>query len=334
MDLLSHVPSIHEDLAREFLHNSYGMSGSLSELPSERDQNFLITTDSGAKYVMKIANAAEDPSLLTAQNAALDHASSTLSFCPKVLSSLDRKSICQYKSEPGPYLIRVITYIEGVPLSDAPSRDSQLLIDLGRKLGKFDQAFANFDHHAFHRDFHWDLANGMRVMSEYLKLVNDGQLRDGIEDFAKRFERNFKSSMNLRRSVIHGDANDYNIIIRDNEVVGLIDFGDMVYSYTVGDLAIALAYIIVDWPDPFVAAKDVVSGYLMEYSLNEQEIGSLWLLTLMRLCMSVCLSAHQLQVKPENKYLSISQNAIRKSLPALLRIDGDLVTDAFQRSLR
>ncbi|CAF4083583.1 unnamed protein product, partial [Rotaria sordida] len=31
----------------------------------------------------------------------------------------------------------------------------------------------------------------------------------------------------LRKSIIHNDANDYNIIIIDEDNIGLIDFGDM-----------------------------------------------------------------------------------------------------------
>ena len=46
----------------------------------------------------------------------------------------------------------------------------------------------------------------------------------------------------------HHDANDYNVLAgggrelysRNQSVVGLVDFGDMVHSYTVADLAVAI----------------------------------------------------------------------------------------------
>src|SRR5262249_19526919 len=123
----------------------------------------------------------------------------------------------------------------------------------------------------------------------------------------------------LRRSVIHGDANDYNLLVdpQSLSVTGLIDFGDMVYSYTVGDLAIAIAYVILDENDPRAAAAEIVSGHQNEFELLEEELDALWPLVRLRLAMSVCLAAHQLRQQPENKYLQISQQAIEEYLPRI-----------------
>jgi Ser/Thr protein kinase RdoA (MazF antagonist) len=105
------------------------------------------------------------------------------------------------------------------------------------------------------------------------------------------------------------------------ELVGLLDFGDMVYSYTIGNLAIAIAYVVLDKADPRQAANEVVEGYRNEFSLLDNELEALWSLVLMRLCMSVCLAAYQQQQRPENEYLQISQRAIEENLP---RIFADL----------
>ena len=112
--------------------------------------------------------------------------------------------------------------------------------------------------------------------------------------------------------MIHGDANDYNVLVDpERMIVGLIDFGDMVYSYTVGNLAIAIAYVVLDKADPRVAAREVVDGYTSEFPLLENEIEALWPLVLLRLGMSVCLAAYQQKQRPENEYLQISQRAIK-----------------------
>ena len=104
-------------------------------------------------------------------------------------------------------------------------------------------------------------------------------------------------------------------------VTGLIDFGDMVYSYTVGDLAIAIAYVILDKTDPHAAAVEIVSGYRSEFALLEEELEALWPLVRLRLAMSVCLAAHQLRQQPENEYLQISQKAIEEKLPRIYADD-------------
>lgn len=73
----------------------------------------------------------------------------------------------------------------------------------------------------------------------------------------------------LRKSAIYNDANDYNILVGggsdiysfNQNVTGFIDLGDMVHGYVVGDLAIAIAYAILDKPQPLATAAKIVKGY-------------------------------------------------------------------------
>jgi Ser/Thr protein kinase RdoA (MazF antagonist) len=190
------------------------------------------------------------------------------------------------------------------------------LRDLGQKIGQLTRALADFDHPAVHRNFHWDLAHGNRVVNEYAPLIKDAKLRELV------LKCRFEPESGLRRSVIHGDANDYNVLVDPERmtVSGLIDFGDMVYSYTVGDLAIAVAYVVLGEGDP----RDVIAGYRSEFGLLDEEREALWPLVRLRLAMSVCIAAHQIRQQPENEYLMISQQAIEKTLP---RIFTDEYTD-------
>jgi Ser/Thr protein kinase RdoA (MazF antagonist) len=119
--------------------------------------------------------------------------------------------------------------------------------------------------------------------------------------------------------VIHGDANDYNVLVDPERmtVSGLIDFGDMVYSYTVGDLAIAIAYVVLDKTDPRAAAEEVREGYTSEFALLDDEREALWPLVRLRLAMSVCLAAHQLKQQPENEYLQSANEPSKRILPRI-----------------
>ena len=286
-------------------------------MPSERDQNFLITNNPGEKFVLKIANAREEPAFLEAQNAVLKHVANRVSFCQRLVPASSGEEIITVPGSDGArHLVRMVHYIDGVPLAQL-DQPPALLRDLGRKLGQLDRALADFDHPAVHRDFHWDLANGNRILGEYGKLVGDSELRELIGKHRVTFDTE------LRRSVIHSDANDYNVLVdpERNEVVGLIDFGDMVYSYTVGNLAVAIAYVVLDKVDPRAVASEVLEGYTSEFALTQDELAALWSLVLMRLCMSVCLAAHQQQERPENEYLRISQRAIEAVLPKLFNTD-------------
>lgn len=302
MQLLSHTPVFDVESASRIAKELFGVCARASVLPSERDQNFLLDA-AGERFVLKIANATESRAFLEAQNAVLEHLGTRISFCPRVVPALNGELI---NTEAG-HLVRLVTYLEGMPLAKM-THTPELLRDFGEKLGKLDRALADFDHPAVHRDFHWDLANGNRVVDDYAEPY----LRELV------LKCRFDGNMDLRRSVIHGDANDYNVLVDGNVVTGVIDFGDMVYSWTIGNLAIAVAYVVLGKDDPFASATHVINSYIKEFSLYQEELDVLWKLVRLRLAMSVCLAAHQLRQRPENKYLLVSQKAIAETLPKLL----------------
>jgi Ser/Thr protein kinase RdoA (MazF antagonist) len=329
MSVLKHAPQFSSGEAIEIVKSVYGFDVSAESLPSERDQNFVLVTENGKRLVLKIANALESRELLEAQNAALLHLKSRSVKCPQVLASRSGALVAEVFSTTGAsHFIRLVTYLQGVPFAQVKS-SAPLLFELGRFLGKLTRALADFDATAFHRDFHWDLANGANVLDEYKALVEPCSLREQLDQCTVNIKREKLKS--LPCSVIHGDANDYNIIVGEDGDVGVIDFGDMIHSYTAGELAVALAYVVLDESDPLEVATEVVKGYSSEWRLNDDEIESIWCLMLMRLCMSVCLAAHQQQQQPDNAYLDISQRSIRDSLPRLLAIDAQKASTTFRR---
>src|SRR6266852_4285956 len=342
MELLKHAPHFDSETATAVTEKLYGFRATANTLPSERDQNFLLTSQSGENFVLKIANALEDRSLLEAQNEAMSHLGTRLSLCPRVIPSLSGAHVSLIDSPTHTtHFVRLLTYLPGTPLAEARSNSPGLWRDLGRKLGQLDRELAEFDHSALHRDLHWDLANGPQIVSEYGQMIGDLKLRELVFESAGTFERNVSILLpKLRRSVIHGDANDYNVLVSprgDSDpqhptVVGLIDFGDMVHSHTVGDLAVAIAYVVLDKADPMTVAAQVVAGYHKEYPLQQAEIEALHGLVIMRLCMSVSLAAHQKQQQPGNEYLKISQRSIINTLPLIAAIDSSAATAAFRHA--
>jgi len=322
MSLLKHAPQFDSEAASKVAADFYHLECLATSLPSERDQNFLITTNDCNKYVLKIANSLEQRSLLEAQNSVLTHLNARVAFSPKVIPASSGASIVEIQQAGALHFVRLVSYIEGAPLATTIQSD-RLLVDFGKKLGQLSRALKHFDEPAFHRDFHWDLANGLKILDAYADLLTE-ELDRVIVAFKNNFEKAVGSRLiNLPRSVIHGDANDYNVIVNGEKVVGLIDLGDMVWSYTIGELAIALAYVVLDKPDPLRIVKTVMSGYASQCEVSDDELRALWWLMLMRLAMSVCLAAHQQKEKPENEYLDISQQAIHRSLPGLLALDPE-----------
>jgi Ser/Thr protein kinase RdoA (MazF antagonist) len=331
MSLLKHAPGWDVSAARHLAKSLYGISAEATPLPSERDQNFLLTDEAGRQFVLKFANALENAHLLQAQNEVLKHLASRITYCPRILPTLAGEEMSRADSEGNLHFVRLISYLPGVPLGEIAEHSQALLCDFGQKLGMLDHALADFDHPALHREFYWDLADSLKVVHQHNELIHDAELRTLVRQIAEDFKGKITQlEPKLRRSVIHGDANDYNVLATPGEsiVAGIIDFGDMVHSHTVNDLAIATAYVVLRSDDVISTVSTVAEGYMRKYPLNEYEIISLWPLVLMRLCMSVSLAAYQRQQQPENEYLSISQKAIQDRLPALAQLDWSIVTEA------
>ncbi|MBC8509234.1 MAG: phosphotransferase, partial [Chloroflexi bacterium] len=342
MNILDQTPRFNTDEALSICKRKYGIPGSLTSLPSERDQNFLLHTDTSDKFVLKIANAAEDIALIEAQNLAMAHLNQHGIICPQVIHNKSEKSISEIQSATGEtHAVRLVSYLPGKPYGEVRRHSPELFSNLGKYLGQMDRTLTSFDHAAIQRDFHWDLANALDVVNEHQSLIINHELRDLINKFTNDFQKNALPLLpKLRKSAIHNDANDYNVIVgsgvdlysRNQQIVGVIDFGDMVHSYTIAELAVATAYAVLDKPNPLEIAAFLVKGYHQENPLIEDEISVLFGLMTMRLCMSVCLAAHQTQQRPDDEYLSISQTAVHNTLPKLAEIHPRFAEATFRQA--
>lgn len=340
--LLKHSPSFSNEAATKVAQQIFGIHTSAAPLPSERDQNFLLETAAGERFVLKIAHGEEQQATLEAQEQAMAMVARATNLCPIAIPALSGKTISEVKSENGTrHFVRLVSYLPGTPMGAIPRHSPGLLYDLGRSMGRISRALAGFDHPAIHRDFHWDLANGLRVCHQHHDQIQDAGLRALVDTIAQDFQNNAAPLLTtLRRGAIHNDANDYNVIVgggndpasRNQSVVGLIDFGDMVYSYAIADLAVAMAYAMLDKSDPLAAAVHLVRGYHAESPLQENEIAALFGLARMRLCMSVCIAAQQVQQRPDDVYLAISQRPILNTLPALAEIHARFAEHTFRNA--
>jgi hydroxylysine kinase len=168
MHLLQHTPRFSAEQARALAREHYGLdAASVSALPSERDQNFLLQTPRGERFVLKLSNAREEPAFLGAQHQVLDRLARQ-EFCPRVVPGRSGAPTLSATTPAGTrHLVRLVTWLPGVPMGRLRHHPPELLRDLGRCLGVMDRALAGFDHPACHRDFHWDLCHGTRGVAVY-----------------------------------------------------------------------------------------------------------------------------------------------------------------------
>jgi Ser/Thr protein kinase RdoA (MazF antagonist) len=138
----------------------------------------------------------------------------------------------------------------------------------------------------------------------------------------------------LRSSIIHSDFNDNNVCVSDDEsrVSGLFDFGDMVHSSTVNDIAIAAAYIVLgpigagvtagtaaSYNDVLDAVEQLTMGFHAKYPLSKLELQLIYPLLCARLTQSVLMSAHSRALEPDNEYLGITEGPAWRMLEQLVQ---------------
>lgn len=333
MSLLQHAPTLTAGEAVDLAARRFGVDAAATPLPSERDQNFLLRTAAGDQFVLKIANATEDRALLEAQNAALAHVARSSNLCPRVIPTVDGDAMAETTSATGGrHFVRLLTWLPGVPMGSLPDHSPQLLEALGAAIAELDAALEGFDHPAVHREFYWDLARGLALVRDLASSIENPDLRALVIRVAQQIDfRDGPRIDALRRAVVHNDPNDYNVLV-DQRVTGILDFGDIVHSYAISDLAIAVAYAVLGKSDPLAAAVSVVRGYQQQRPLTDDEVASLFGLVLLRLCTSVCVAARQQKERPGDSYLGISQGPIATTLPRLAELDPAAVEAAFRET--
>jgi Ser/Thr protein kinase RdoA (MazF antagonist) len=274
-------------------------------LPSERDQNFALATSDGQKFVLKIAKSDEDRAVLELQNAVLKHLATHAPglATPRLVPSRSGQDIATVTdAHARTYFVRLITWLEGALWVDVAPHSPALLVSLGATVAELDRALQGFAHPAMHRELYWDLKRANLAL-EHLALLPPLQQTLVRRFIAPWWEIQWGV---LRHGLIHGDANDRNILVRDNQVTGLIDFGDIVYTAVVCDPAIAMAYAMLDCPDPLAAGAAVLRGYHARFPLRVEEIQVIYALVTARLCTSLCYAAYNARAKAGDDYQQVT----------------------------
>ncbi|MDF1539046.1 MAG: aminotransferase class III-fold pyridoxal phosphate-dependent enzyme [Candidatus Thorarchaeota archaeon] len=319
-------PEFSAEDATHIVLELYGLKTTAEELPSERDRNYLLKKDEVPAYILKIAATSEKRETLEFQNAAMNHlAEMDLPFLsPLIIPSTTGDEISLVPDSEGDvHFVRLLTYLPGLPLAKVNPHTPELLKDFGMIMGSLSKALEIFDHPATHRDFYWDLKNSSGLIAEYRGLIVEDETRALVDHFNELFsEKVVPKIRGLRTSVNHNDGNDYNVLVGNgwsNELrqFGLLDFGDMVHTCTVFELAIATAYAILDKPDPLSAAASVISGYHQQFPLMDEEIELLFPMICQRLITSICIQVYQLSEEPDNEYLAISAVPVLDTLKRL-----------------
>ena len=304
-----HSPRFGLDEARALARERFGVEGAASELGSHQDQNALIDGPAG-RFVLKIANAAFGEAELDLQNRAMRHLAERLPLeIPLPCAALDGSEIVAVERAGATYLLRLVTFVEGDPLIDAPHLSPPVLRRLGEVAGLVARALEDFDHPAADRAMQWDPRHVGAVVEALAPIVEDPRRRALVSEIAARAaEAIERLSPRLRQQVAHCDVTDWNVIGRRDlsgrlMPCGVIDFGDVTRTLRVCELAVAASSAYGHDPDePICAAAEIVRGFDAACPLDEAELEALPHLIAARAAIVAVGTEQQAALEPHNAY--------------------------------
>lgn len=233
--------------------------------------------------------------------------------------------------------LRVFEWVEGKPLVGIATPN--LLVLWGQTLGKVQAVLKEgpFDHEGLHRYHQWDLRNTADLRT-FVPCIPDEKRRGIVGSVIDAFEASLSEmEATLDKSALQADFNDANLILGADGKLGVIDFGDIVQSWSVCEIAIGAAYATVSsygHKNPLGAAAALLRGVSETLTISQAERKYIRLLAACRLAISVTLGAYSYQLQPECSYLLLHSEPGWNSLDALwVTSSEEDVADLFANAL-
>ncbi len=311
--------------AEKLARDRYGLDVTATRLTGERDENFRLACADGTQYVLKVASAAEEPAVTDLPTAALLHVERVDPElpCPRVVRNLEGGTQSRYQDAMDrPRAARLLTYLPGRTLRSAARSRAQRMA-CGRMAARLGAALRDFTHPAARRSLIWDLRNvgkTLPLLDELADLAEKDAIAALIERIemliAIRFQR-------LRQQVIHNDLNDLNLLVDPSDeavVAGVIDFGDLVHTALIADVAIVAADQITDAGTARDSIADIVMAYHEVTPLLPPELVLLNPLIAARILSDILIASWHRRRNPAGTHYSDLD-------PAFVRARVQLATD-------
>lgn len=303
-------PEFTVDEAGRIARELFGVAGTIKELGSNQDRNYRVDAADG-RFVLKIANPGWERVALEAQNAAMLHlASHSLPFdVPVPRAAPGGELIIAVERDGQRYDARLVSYVEGQPLQDAAHCSVPVLRAVGRLAGETVRALADFTHPGLERTIQWDLKHAGEVVEALAHVVTDHAHRSQ----ATRMMATADSLLAPLRGAlpmhaVHADCTDYNVMAtldRSGRMMptGLIDFGDLVSSYRISDIATAVQSLVLRDPaHALELAVEIARGFDGALPLTDAEVEAIWPLVLARAAVCAICEEQQAVMEPDNAY--------------------------------
>ncbi len=291
--------TVHDELhplTEATLRDHWGIDGTLERLPGE-NFNAMISLDGVPHAVAKLCLDPEADIRL--EEAVMDRLAAAGLPVPSPIHSTTGESRMSIAHAGRTGILRVQNYLAGTQWRSHPS-GNQLLAAIGRTLAELHGALEGFAPEGGERTHLWDVCEAQQHRSS-VRLVGSHELRTTLESIMQLHAAIVVPELpNCPRGMLHGDANDENILIEDDRVVGIVDFGDCLLGPYVVDLGITVAYAMQDPHVDLESINHLVTGYHAIRPLQARELDLVLPIALSRLATSALIGARRAIDDPDH----------------------------------
>ena len=335
------VPAVNDEQARAIAAEFFGVHAAVTSLGSQQDVNYLLREhvsepDCGTPVgVLKIANPVFSLTELQAQDAAAAFIGAAEDIRTATNLEFAGKDPIAAVDVDGGLLARVIRYLDGGTLSGEVYLSPAQLVALGDLAGRTTRALADFDHTGVDRVLQWDLRHGMRTVELLAEHVEDRDLREALESAATRAWSVIDGlAADLPVQVIHGDVTGDNVVCDPHGIPnGLIDFGDLTRSWTVSELAVAVASVLGHDGAAPASTLVAIEAFHAIRPLGPAEIEALWPLVVLRAAVLVVSGMQQSAIDADNLYANTRQDVELLVFDRATEFPLDVMTNQIRHAL-
>ena len=303
-------------MAEDLLLEHWACSGRCRRLPGE-NINLLVEPETGAPRVLKIT--VDGSAAVELEEQVLDRLSTAGIPVPESIPSGSGARIVPVEGVEGPVTARLQRFLPGTQWRELGSSPPRLEA-IGRMIARIHDTLDGFaeQHPESHRTHDWDLARAGQHRHA-AGLFTDPEDRRRIEACFHLLAAEALPFLDAcPNGMLHGDPNDENFLIEDDEVVGVVDLGDCQHGALVQDLAIAISYALQAEGATLEDAARIVAAYDEVRTLEAAEERVLFPLVMGRLACSASIGALRRRDTGEHEtwfsHESTTLDAIRRNI--------------------
>lgn len=305
--LTTAAPHFADEAIERLVADGYGVSGHvLRRLDSERDQVVLFGDDD-RQLVVKLSNASEDQANVELEEAAAVWAVTTDPALPlttplQLVDEDARRAVVKHPETGSAHFLRAYDRLSGTASLDGSDLAPGTVVGYGAMTARTARALRGFFHPALGRKVLWHVEERAHTR-ELLEHLSDASVRGLVEQAYDGFETRVAPGWGgLRAQAVHGDLTLDNLLVEEEDVVGVLDLGDLTHSTIVFDIAAAFGSLASTMQGDrlFRTLRLFLDGYRSVTPLEPEELAALGDTIALRAAMTLCISHWRAAEHPDN----------------------------------